>query len=460
MSTLIPRPRYPEGTSPRTGLSRYTSRIHLTGHAPIAQFHLAHRPYRGKIRKAPLPKDHEIIMFGRNEQSMIRGRRLASPRGLGQGATLRAAAKPGVSIAILHNPKFASLTASMMANPIASIAAKPAADSADDTPKLTVSRLMQRRPVAIAAHVLGTGFALFLAGGTAGALAKTCTAPLDRVKIIMQISSANQQTAAAKAAASGGLVPAFIAIGKSEGIKGYWKGNVPQVIRILPYSTAMLNSYEFYKQQFGGDEYRENGTLPVPARLASGALAACTATLVTYPLDIIRLRLSVDPNMTTMTQVCKAIVKEEGAKAFFKGLPATCLSISPYSALNFCAFDLIKKAIPGEETAQTVAAASFIATMLASGTCYPLDTIRRQMQLKSSNYSSIVDAGKAILARDGAKGLFRGFLPNVIKNAPNKSVQLTTFDVFRRKIKESEKALEEEKTVWAAECKKNSKKRR
>jgi hypothetical protein len=32
--------------------------------------------------------------------------------------------------------------------------------------------------------------------------------------------------------------------------------------------------------------------------------------------------------------------------------------------------------------------------------------------------------------------------------------------VFRRKIKESEKALEEEKTVWAAECKKNSKKRR
>merc|ERR1719337_586249 len=71
------------------------------------------------------------------------------------------------------------------------------------------------------------------------------------------------------------------------------KGNVPQVIRILPYSTAMLNSYEFYKQQFGGDEYREHGTLP-----------------------------------------------------------ATCLSISPYSALNFCAFDLIKKAIPGEETAQ------------------------------------------------------------------------------------------------------------
>lgn len=393
---------------------------------------------------------------------IVRGRRLASPRGMGEGATLRATAKSGATVAFLHNPKFASLTGAMMANPIACVAAKPAAATADsdDTPKLTVSRLMQRRPVAVITHVMGTGFALFLAGGTAGALAKTCTAPLDRLKIIMQISSANQQTAAAKAAASGGLIPAFIAIGKSEGIKGYWKGNVPQVIRILPYSTAMLNSYEFYKQQFGGDQYRETGKLPVASRLMSGALAACTATLVTYPLDIIRLRLSVDPNMTTMTQVCKAIIKEEGATAFFKGLPATCLSISPYSALNFCMFDLIKKAIPGEETAQTVATASFIATMLASGTCYPLDTIRRQMQLKSSSYANVFDAGKAILARDGVGGMFRGFVPNVIKNAPNKSVQLTTFDMFKRKIKESEKALEEEKAVWAAECKASKGKKR
>lgn len=381
---------------------------------------------------------------------------------MGEGATLRATAKSGATVAFLHNPKFASLTGAMMANPIACVAAKPAAATADsdDTPKLTVARLMQRRPVAVITHVMGTGVALFLAGGTAGALAKTCTAPLDRLKIIMQISSANQQTAAAKAAASGGLIPAFIAIGKSEGIKGYWKGNVPQVIRILPYSTAMLNSYEFYKQQFGGDQYRETGKLPVASRLMSGALAACTATLVTYPLDIIRLRLSVDPNMTTMTQVCKAIVKEEGAKAFFKGLPATCLSISPYSALNFCMFDLIKKAIPGEETAQTVATASFIATMLASGTCYPLDTIRRQMQLKSSSYANVFDAGKAILARDGVGGMFRGFVPNVIKNAPNKSVQLTTFDVFKRKIKESEKALAEEKAIWAAECKASKGKKR
>ena len=314
---------------------------------------------------------------------------------------------------------------------------------------------MNRRPIAIVTHIMGTGFALFLAGGTAGAVAKTCTAPLDRLKIIMQISGANQQTAAAKAAAEGGLIPAFIAIGKSEGLKGYWKGNVPQVIRILPYSSAMLNSYEFYKKQLTN---KETGKLSVPGRLAAGAAAACTATLVTYPLDIIRLRLSVDPNMTSMSQVASSILREEGPKAFFKGLPATCLSISPYSALNFCAFDLFKKLVPDGDSAKGIAAASFMATLVASGTCYPLDTIRRQMQLKTSTYSNVFDAGVSILSRDGLGGFFKGFVPNAIKNAPNKSIQLTTFDLFKKKIKESTEALEEEKAIYAAELKGKKKK--
>ena len=40
---------------------------------------------------------------------------------------------------------------------------------------VSVARLMQRRPIAVVTKVLGGGFALFLAGGCAGALAKTCT---------------------------------------------------------------------------------------------------------------------------------------------------------------------------------------------------------------------------------------------------------------------------------------------
>lgn len=417
------------------------------------------------------------MVFSGEQMSALaphRGRRTAVPRrvdaiAFARGVSARAPAPVDTPTTVFLSRsanKFASVTSSLVhrnqnvvvtgvAASAASSKTKTTTEKKDDAEdKLTIKRLMERRPIAVVTHVLGTGLALFLAGGTAGALAKTCTAPLDRLKIIMQISGANQQSAAAQAAAKGGLVPAFIAIGKSEGIKGYWKGNVPQVIRILPYSTAMLNSYEFYKLQLTN---KETGKLSVPGRLASGAAAACTATLVTYPLDIIRLRLSIDPNMKTMTQVVKAIIRDEGPKAFFKGLPATCLSISPYSALNFCAFDMFKKFVP--EGAQGIAYASFGATLLASGTCYPLDTIRRQMQLKSSTYTGVIDAGVSIIARDGVSGMFKGFLPNIVKNAPNKSIQLTMFDLLKRKIAESEKALLEEKEILKKETKGGKKKK-
>jgi solute carrier family 25 phosphate transporter 23/24/25/41 len=73
----------------------------------------------------------------------------------------------------------------------------------------------------------------------------------------------------------------------------------PQVIRAVPYDAVRLSAYEAYKTALSDDE----GRLPVPARLAAGALAGMTSTLVTYPLDTIRFRLAIDPAMKTIPQV-------------------------------------------------------------------------------------------------------------------------------------------------------------
>ena len=332
-------------------------------------------------------------------------------------------------------------------------AAKTKTTKADEKRiKIPLARMLKNNREGIVVNMMGKTTAVFLAGGLAGALAKTCTAPLDRLKIIMQTSGASQQSAAAKAAVSGGLVPAFMAIGKSEGLAGYWRGNTPQVARVLPYSATMLFAYDFYKKKYTD---KKTGELSVPGRLLAGASAACTATIVTYPLDIIRLRLSVDPTTTNMVAVFKNIMREEGVMAFAKGLPATCLSIAPYSALNFCAFDLFKQTIPEEirNEPQGIAMASLMATAVATGSCYPLDTVRRQMQMKSSTATNIVVAAKNIVATQGVGGLFRGFVPNAVKNMPNKSIQLTTYDVLKKFIARSEIAYEAEKKAYLKDVK-------
>lgn len=146
-------------------------------------------------------------------------------------------------------------------------------------PRLSVLELASRRPIALLA-VMPRPLVLFTAGALSGALAKTITAPLDRVKILLQVKGGLQKGAIAMAARSGNLLQSLIAVGQQEGILGYWKGNLPQVLRVVPYSAAQLYSYEVFKAWLTD----ENGQLSVQKRFAAGACAGMTATIVRFLL--------------------------------------------------------------------------------------------------------------------------------------------------------------------------------
>uniref|UniRef100_A0A2P2QNS8 Mitochondrial substrate carrier family protein n=1 Tax=Rhizophora mucronata TaxID=61149 RepID=A0A2P2QNS8_RHIMU len=294
-----------------------------------------------------------------------------------------------------------------------------------------------RHPLAVLACV-PRDVAIFAAGAVAGAAAKTVTAPLDRVKILMQTHGVRVGQESAKKAI--GFVEAITMIGKEEGIKGYWKGNLPQLIRIIPYSAVQLFAYEAYKKLFRG----KDGELSVIGRLAAGACAGMTSTFVTYPLDVLRLRLAVEPGYRTMSQMALNMLREEGIVSFYHGLGPSLIGIAPYIAVNFCIFDLVKKSLPEKykEKAQSSLLTAVVSAAFATLACYPLDTVRRQMQMKGTPYKTVLDAFPGIVQRDGVVGLYRGFVPNALKNLPNSSIRLTTFDIMKRLITASEKELQ------------------
>ena len=72
-----------------------------------------------------------------------------------------------------------------------------------------------------------------------------------------------------------------------------------------------------------------------------------------------------------------------------------------------------------------------LAGLVAQTICFPLDTIRRRMQLAGTNYSSTFDAIKTIARVEGVRGFYKGIAPNAIKIVPNNGIRFLAFDYLK-----------------------------
>ena len=121
----------------------------------------------------------------------------------------------------------------------------------------------------------------FCAGGIAGVVSRTAIAPIERVKILYQVSHSSG-TAVSSHWTS--LAPKIL---REEGPAAFWKGNTAAVVRVVPYMSMTFLTYEEYKATLTG--------LGVPKQastLTAGSLAGVTAVILTYPLDLARATMA------------------------------------------------------------------------------------------------------------------------------------------------------------------------
>ena len=272
------------------------------------------------------------------------------------------------------------------------------------------------------------------AGGAAGAVARTFVAPVDRVKILMQTQHVNSAGAQPKYFS---LVQSIKTIVKDEGVAKLWRGNGVNCIRVVPYSGFQFASYDKIKSLFlssGGGEQN----FGVPQRLACGAGAAIVATCATYPLDMIRLRLSVQPELAGISGAVRSILADGagGPRAFFKGFVPTVCSITPFVAINFAAFDTIKttahQRFPSiQNNIPATLSMGAMSGLFAQTCCYPLDLVRRRMQMKGEVYKGVVDALRTIGKEEGFRGFYKGMVPNAVKVVPNTAIRFMAYDLLK-----------------------------
>ena len=125
----------------------------------------------------------------------------------------------------------------------------------------------------------------------------------------------------------------FRFMAKKEGIYGFFRGNGVNVVRIAPFSAFEFYFYEFYKANlFGGDSTTKMN------KLLCGGLTGMTAATLTYPLDLIRTKLSVvvdNPNAggqkPSIIGTGRQIYRADGFFGLYRGLFAT-FAVSTLSA--------------------------------------------------------------------------------------------------------------------------------
>ncbi|CAA2934281.1 mitochondrial adenine nucleotide transporter ADNT1 [Olea europaea subsp. europaea] len=258
-----------------------------------------------------------------------------------------------------------------------------------------------------------------IAGGVAGGVSRTAVAPLERLKILLQVQNPHNIK-------YNGTVQGLKYIWRTEGFRGLFKGNGTNCARIVPNSAVKFFSYEqaskgilyLYQQQTGNDDAQLTPLL----RLGAGACAGIIAMSATYPMDMVRGRLTVQ---------------------------------IPYVGLNFAVYEslkdwLIKSKPFGFVEDNEIGIVTRLACGAAAGTvgqtvAYPLDVIRRRMQMVGwTNASSIVagdgrnkapleyngmiDAFRKTVRHEGFRALYKGLVPNSVKVVPSIAIAFVTYE--------------------------------
>jgi len=284
-----------------------------------------------------------------------------------------------------------------------------------------------------------------LSGGTAAAVSKTAVAPIERVKLLLQVQDASASIAVDKRYK--GIIDVLVRVPKEQGFLALWRGNLANVIRYFPTQALNFAFKDTYKKLFldGVDKNKQFGRFFV-GNLASGGAAGATSLCFVYPLDFARTRLAADVGKAGsrefkgLADCLIKIAKSDGPVGLYRGFFVSVQGIIIYRAAYFGMFDTAKHLATGDGKKLNFFAAWGIAQVVTIGSgvlSYPWDTVRRRMMMQSGRkdimYKNTLDCALKIIKNEGPQAMFKGALSNVFRGTGGALV-LAIYDEIQKYI--------------------------
>ncbi|KAI5080057.1 hypothetical protein GOP47_0005536 [Adiantum capillus-veneris] len=255
-----------------------------------------------------------------------------------------------------------------------------------------------------------------------------------------------------------GILQATRDIIHEEGIKGLWRGNVPALLMVMPYTAVQFVVLHKLKSFAAGSDRGEDHINLNPAlSVLSGALAGCAATIGSYPFDFLRTVLASQGEPKIYPDLRSALIgtlQSRGFRGLYAGLAPTLIQIVPYAGIHFGSYDAFKRWVkawnrkrlqgsPEESSWVQPFGCGLAAGITAKVFCHPLDVIKKRFQVgglkRHPRYGAIVeetarrnvlDTAKKILQVEGVAGLYKGLYPSLVKTAPASAITFLVYELL------------------------------
>ncbi|KAK9237613.1 mitochondrial carrier domain-containing protein [Lipomyces kononenkoae] len=311
-----------------------------------------------------------------------------------------------------------------------------------------------------------------ICGGISGLTSRFFVSPLDVVKIRQQLQTTSFRsrdgavgTTIRTAPVYRGMISSMMQIYKDEGITGLWKGNLPAEILYLLYGAIQFTT--FHESNLLLNAYASEYMLPGLQQFITGAASGAAATIATYPLDLLRTRFAAQGNNSqrvyrSLRHSIGQIYTDEGIAGFFRGLRPAVSQIVPYTGLFFVSYTSLKTLVAtlseNFDSLNTFgsdeAIAGMIAGTISKTAVFPLDVIRKRMQVQGPTLNryvlqdipmyptNIFGCAKMIFVTEGLRGLYRGLWVSLLKAAPSSAITMWTFENSVRALRWYHKKIE------------------
>lgn len=263
-------------------------------------------------------------------------------------------------------------------------------------------------------------------GGTAAAISKTAVAPIERVKLLLQVQDASSTIAVDKRYK--GIIDVLVRVPKEQGFTALWRGNLANVIRYFPTQALNFAFKDTYKKMFmEGLDKKKDFWKFFAGNLASGGAAGATSLCFVYPLDFARTRLAADigkganREFKGLADCLIKVVKSDGPIGMYRGFFVSVQGIIIYRAAYFGMFDTAKILLASEGKLNFFVAwaVAQVVTVGSGILSYPWDTVRRRMMMQSGRkdvlYKNTLDCAKKIIKNEGIAAMFKGALSNIFR---------------------------------------------